>query len=136
MLCLLEDFQYADGTPVSHAMASNYTVLQSLVYYTRSRIRTSILRGKIPDEFHPRDGAKPDEHHPVSQIEELHNVKPFMGMFIRDTNALLRDWGCLLSSERDIDVCYRIREWGDDGAYGERNVTVFAYPIWIVEASC
>lgn len=132
MLCLLEDFGLEDAAPTSFREASTYTLLQSLVYFTRSRLRNSILHGVIPDAPHPNPYAsfagKP------ASLAEFHNIKEFCYEFVADPFPLLDGWGCKVSSERAIRTVYRIREIGGDAAHSWRKVTVFGYPLWIVSA--
>jgi len=129
MLCLLEDYRGEDERPVSFRNASAYTLLQSLIYYTRSRQTRTLLDDHIPDDPHTNPYARFDDR-PAS-LSEYHNVQSHAYEFATDPVSLLQNWGCLVSPSRRIEVLYRIREWGRESAHGWRRVTVFGYPIWI-----
>jgi hypothetical protein len=131
-LCLVEDYRGEDSRPISFRQASTYTLLQSLVHYGRShRLRTR-LDNYVPDDPHPNPYAKFDGK--PDSLAQYHNVKDHAFEFSRAPAGLLREWGCLVSSGRQIEVLYRIREFGRDGAYAWERVTVFGYPIWITAA--
>ena len=61
-----------------------------------------------------------------------HNVQKYAHDFSRDPVALLHGWGCLVRVARQIEVVYRIQEFGRDSADSWERVSVFGYPIWII----
>ncbi len=129
-LCMVEDYRDPDDRPVSFRGASTYTLLQSLVHYTRSRPQASLLDSYIPNEPHPNAHAsfdgKPDS------LQEFHNVKMFCDEFAKRPTPLLQTWGCLIRTPCRIKTLYRIKEWGLEAANSFRSASVFAYPIWII----
>jgi hypothetical protein len=131
LLCLLENCRSDDSPPYSYKMASTYTVLQSLVHFTRSQIRKSILARVIPDDFNPNPYVKTDDTHPPSLVEEFHNVKKSLNEFVKDPLTLLQKWGCIISSPRTVVCLYRVREYGPETANDFNKVTTFAYPVYI-----
>lgn len=72
MLCLREDYRDDDAAPFNYARASTYSVLQSLGYFSRQRLRASVLATHIPDSANPYPHVKVDETHPPSLVEEFH----------------------------------------------------------------
>jgi hypothetical protein len=130
MLCLLEEFGPKDEAPTSFHGASTYTLLQSLVHFTRSKLRATILSEVIPDERHPNPYASFEGKPP--SLSEYHNVQPFCYEFVTDPFPMLERWGCRVSSDRRIRTLYRIREIGRESAHSFQRATVFAYPIWIL----
>jgi hypothetical protein len=129
MLCLLEDFDLDDAPAISFRGASTYTVLQSLVFYTRKKMAGTVLGSHIPRKPNPNPFAsfegKPDS------LAEFHNVQEFCWDFVADFTSLLTRWGCLVSPPRKIETLYRIREYGRDATNSWQVTTVFGYPIWI-----
>jgi hypothetical protein len=129
MLCLLEDLDLDDGPAISFRGASTYTLLQSLVFYTRKKMAETVLGSHVSNEPHPNPYAtfdgKPDS------LSEYHNVQEFCWDFITDFPPLLTRWGCLVSPPRQIETLYRIREYGRDSTSSWVVTTVFGYPIWI-----
>src|SRR5262249_51640615 len=111
-LCLLEDSEREDGLPQSFARASTYTLLQSLVYYTRAKLRDTVLAPHLPNLPHPNAYANFDDK-PAS-LAEYHNVEAYCSEFIRNFGDLLTNWGCEVSPGRRIETLYRIREFGRD----------------------
>ena len=132
-LCLLEDFRRADEPPTNFRSASTYTVLQSLVYFAREQLRSTVMSLHIPDEPHPNPYAKFDSKLP--SLAEYHNVKDYAWQFVTNPVQLLREWGCAISPPRDVEVLYRIREFGRDSSHHWERVTIFGYPIWIREGT-
>jgi hypothetical protein len=129
MLCLLEDFELDDSPAISFHKASTYTVLQSLVFYTRRKMAETVLVTHIPNNPNPNPYAS-FEGKPAS-LTEYHNVQPFCWDFLTDYSTLLTRWGCLVSPSRKIETLYRIREYGRDSTNSWQVTTVFGYPIWI-----
>ena len=73
-LCLLEDFRSTDSPPQSFYGFSTYTLLQSLIYFTRREISSTILARYISEPV-------PDEYalfkeKPASLVE-YHHVREF-----------------------------------------------------------
>jgi len=132
MLCLLEDYRGDDERPVSFRQASTYTLLQSLIYYTRSRQLRTLLDEHVPNDSHPNRYARFDGK-PAS-LAQYHNVHDYAYEFATDPVRLFTSWGCLPGASRSIEVMYRIREFGRDSAHSWSRVTVFGYPIWITAA--
>jgi len=130
-LCLVEDFRDVDERPVSFKGASTYTLLQSLIAYTRSRSQTTLLDKYVPNEPHPNPYASFENKPPSSR--EYHNVKNFCYEFAMNPAALLGSWGCLVRTSCRIETLYRIREWGRDAANSWTTPSVFGYPIWIIQ---
>jgi len=133
MLCLLEDFDLDDGPAISFRGASTYTVLQSLVYYTRKKMTETVLGTYVPNDPHPNPYTS-FEGKP-SSLAEYHNVQPFCWDFVTDSRKLLTQWGCLVSQPRKIETLYRVREYGRDSTNSWQVTTVFGYPIWITADS-
>jgi hypothetical protein len=129
MLCLLEDFDLDDGPAITFRGASTYTVLQSLVFYTRKKMAETVFSTHIPNNSHPNPYTS-FEGMPDS-LEEYHNVEPFCWDFVTNFPTLLTSWGCLISPPRKIETLYRIREYGRDATNSWQVTTVFGYPIWI-----
>jgi hypothetical protein len=129
MLCLLEDYRGDDERPVSFRQASTYTLLQSLIYYTRSQKLRTLLDEHVPNDPHPNSYARFDGK-PAS-LAEYHNVRDHAYDFATSPVQLLSSWGCLQGSPRRVEVMYRIREFGRESAHSWERVTVFGYPIWI-----
>lgn len=130
LLCLFEGTGGDSDNPYNYGRASTYTLLQSL----RRQRRAGILDGLIPNEPHPNIYAKIDDQHPPSLVEQYHNVKPFAYDFVTDPLHLLQLWGCDISSGLDVDVLYRIREYGPDSTTSWEKITVFGYALSVESA--
>ena len=65
-LCLLEGNGGDADNPYNYGRSSTYTLLQSLVHFTRKQSRAALFDGTIPDEPNPNPYAKVDETHPPS----------------------------------------------------------------------
>ena len=115
---------------MSFRQASTYTLLQSLIHHTRSHHVETLLDDHVSNDPHPnpyaRFDGKPDS------LAQYHNVQKYTHDFSRDPVALLHGWGCLVRVARQIEVVYRIQEFGRDSADSWERVSVFGYPIWII----
>ncbi|MEM9373983.1 MAG: hypothetical protein AAGA55_10095 [Planctomycetota bacterium] len=135
-LCLLERPPAAvgDDDTLSFAVASTYTLLQSLVHYTRSALQGTEMELQVPHRPHPNPYAtfSDDSDHPLS-LREYPNVKQHCFEFATNPVPMLESWGCFVPPPRRIQTLYRIREIGRDSSAGWEAVSVFAYPLWIVE---
>jgi hypothetical protein len=127
-VCLLQSCHSDDGSALNFDHASTYTLLQSLVYFFRQSLRSSILAPVIPNESHPNPYARVDHDHPPSLVAEFHNVKDFLYEFITSPDHLLRQWGCLLSLLREITSLYQVREFGAEAAIASKRSALLAIP--------
>ncbi|MDW3195264.1 MAG: hypothetical protein R8G66_23010 [Cytophagales bacterium] len=129
LLCLLENYGGNDTSPTSFGNASSYTLLQSLIYYTRKQFELTKLDSFVPASSHPNPNSDLTGRNDSEQV--AHNVKLFAYDFISNTDKLLTEWGCLVSPKRSIKALYVIRDYGREGATNWDKVSVFGYPIWI-----
>jgi|GEM_PF-4056229 len=130
-LCLLEDFSFQDDKAISFQGFSTYTLLQSLVYYTREKMISTPLANTIPNEPHSNPFANFDNK-PASLVE-YHNVKSQAYDFINKTDEIIERWNCKIVKETKIKTLYRVREYGNDATSDWKKTTVFGYPIWIIK---
>ena len=132
-LCLLEDFSKSDGdvnSLISHS--SGYTMLQSLIYYTRGRLEETYLGRAILNDPYLSQLAGFDNR--PSAMSKYHNVNDLCYEFIADSERLLRLWNCRVSAPRPVETLYRIRENGPDYKQ-RRQISIFGYPLWIATAA-
>jgi len=132
-LCLLEDFSKSDGevnSLISHSSA--YTILGSLIYYTRDRLEETYLGQAILDDSYLSRLAG-FENTP-SSMSNHHYIKDLCYEFIADPERLLRLWNCRVSAPRPVETLYRIRENGPDSKQANR-ISIFGYPLWIATAA-
>ena len=129
LLLLLEDFSAPDVAPTSFRGYSTYTILQSLVFFTRGKIESSVLGVPFESRPHPNPYARFAEKPP--SLGEFHNVKEHVTPFLGDMASFVRHWRCLVSPPRQIDAIYRIREYGREAGTTWQRVSVFGYPIVI-----
>lgn len=129
-LVLLEDFAGDDAPPQSFLQLSTYTVLQSLVYFTRGLIERTALNEAFRYTPHPNPYANFDDKAP--SLGEFHNVRAHIFEFLTNMEAFVRYWGCLVSTPRNVEVLYRVREYGREAGTTWHTLSVFGYPIWII----
>jgi hypothetical protein len=132
-LCLLEDFSKSDGevnSLISHSSA--YTILESLIYYTRGRLEETYLGRAILNDPYLNRLAGFDNN--PSAMSKYHDVKDLCFEFIADPERLLRLWNCRVSAPRPVETLYRIRENGPDYKQANR-ISIFGYPLWIATAA-
>ena len=135
-LCLFEGSGGDSENPYNYGRVSTYTLLQSLVYFARMQRRSSLIDRFVPDDPNPYPYSKIDETHPPSLHEQYHNVVQggLANDFVKDPLPLLRSWGCDVSTERQIETLYRIREYGPDSGFSGKKITVFGYALSIEAA--
>jgi hypothetical protein len=131
-LCVFEGTGGDSANPYNYGRASTFTLLQSLVHFARRQQRAGLLDSFIPNEAHDNPNvAIDDQKHPPSLVEQYHNVKPFAYDFVTDPLKLLEKWGCDISSGLDVEILYRIREYGPDATTNWKTITVFGYALSI-----
>lgn len=131
-VCLMETTKFTDDTLFAHYTISSYTLLASLMQFTRDQ-EQGILRREIPPSPPPNEYAKADETHPPSMINEYHNVESLASEFFSRPEQLLQRWGCIVFPPEQIAYFARAREYADDhhDGSGRRRVSTFAYAGWI-----
>lgn len=134
LVCLLENCDSDDDAPFDYSQCSTYTVLQSLVYFSRRKLDSSALAKFLPHVPHPNPHAKMDETHPPSLFHEYNSVKEHLYEFTTNPIPLLEAWGATVTPERFVRCLYRVREYGPDSAYGWEKITTFGYPVYIYDA--
>lgn len=131
LLCLLEGDGSDRENPYNTAKCSNYTILQSLIHFARKQSKAGILGKIIPDNAHPNLYAKVNDTHPPSLVEQHHNVSEFTMDFYKDAEGLLKQWGCDVRKNINIETIYRVREFGPEDATRFSTVSTFAYALSI-----
>jgi len=134
MLCLMEGNRTDSATPYYAGKCSNYTLLQSLIFFAREQSGAGVLDNFIPNEPHSNPYAKANDTHPPSLITTFHNVRGYNSDFIKDPHELLTRWGCLLGASINIETIYRIREFGPEDVTGWQSISTFAYALSIQDA--
>lgn len=134
-LCLMEGNGADTASPFNCGRSSTYSILQSLVHFARRQARTGVLSIHIPNEPHPNPYVEEDDAHPPSLIQQFHNIKPFAYDFFVDPEAVLKTWGCELSTGMQITALYKVREYGPEAASGWEAVSTFAYALAIEGAA-
>ena len=135
LLCAMEGDGGDRENPYNYGRSSTFTVLQSLVHFSRAQGRAGVIDHFVPNKAHPNEYAKVDATHPPSLVEQYHNVEEFKYDFATDPLCLMKKWGCKIASGRDVNILYRIREFGPDSAHGWNIVTAFGYALVVEDAS-
>ncbi|AJZ56799.1 hypothetical protein OI25_7361 [Paraburkholderia fungorum] len=120
MVCLLEDVAAEDRPVWSGGTASTYSLLQALLYYAESRVE----RGTISENSKPwpRDSAS---SYPLPEF-----LSGFWFSLVPE--QIIKEWGCIVSQPRNIEVVYRIREVRSFPHEAPRKgYEIFGYPLWI-----
>lgn len=135
ILCAVEGSSGDERQEFDYSKASTYSVLQSLVHFTRQQNRAGVLDSEIPrgSHTHPNPHAEVDETHPPSLIDEYYNVKPFAEEFAKSPVQLLRQWKCMCSELRKVTILYRAREYGPDLGYDWKRISTFGYALSVHE---
>lgn len=131
ILCAVEGASGDEARSYDYSRASTYSVLQSLVYFSRQQQRAGVLNLKFPSDPHPNPYVKVDDDHPPSLVHEHHNVVDFASEFVKAPVELLTKWRCICSEIRNVTIVYRVREYGPDTGYDWSKVSTFGYALCV-----